>query len=578
MALGVGIVAFAMLAAAPWLQAGACCVNDFCQDITQGECDAAFGEYHGDPTTCETISCTSGEALFREYDPVRPPMILTDPGIRAICMTPYPDLDPVPAGTTLVFYRVGDQGFPDPSAPDYIEIMMTPGGWNGQLDWTGADCTQGSACCIAPDVCHLVRDQDACETVYSGLYAGDGVDCSMADCSMPSGACCEGIGQCSDTPELACAGMWMGEGTDCASYTCEGSCCLFDASCVEAAHEDECLALNGGFGGDGTNCSMFVCNGACCLQDNSCVETPNAPECEAQNGTFQGDGSDCALIDCGAIDGACCDALGRCTDGTDEECFQAGGTFQGPGTDCATVDCMDQPGACCEARGVCITEVPSMCPGEHKGINTDCANFACEGACCLPDETCVMVMGEGECTAMNGEWQGDGTDCLTTDCRTPIGACCDAVGGCIETTQVECENAGSRYMGDETLCALVDCGDRPGACCEALDVCVEVLESACTGEFQGMDTFCIDYQCRGACCLMDQSCIEVMGQEECEVGNLGEWQGDGTECITVDCTRPIAACCLPGAICVMETEAICGTIGGTWQGEGTNCATVDCPF
>ena len=577
LALGAGIIALSVLAAAPCWGQGVCCVDNVCNDLgDQVACIAASGEYHGDGTTCETVSCTSGVPLFRQYDPSTPPTILTDPPVRYICFDPYGDPDPVPMGTYLTFYRIEDQAAPVPPNP-YELLMVTPQGFGGSLMWTGADCTQGSACCVADGVCHLVRDQAHCTSVYGGVYPGDGVDCASANCSMAVGACCESLDMCSDVPELSCPGQWMGELTDCSMYQCHGACCMADMSCIEAASEEECIAQGGGWGGDGTDCSMFQCQGACCLADNTCIHTPNAPECELQGGTFQGDGTDCAFTDCGAIPGACCDALGRCTDGTDDDCLLTGGVFQGPGTDCASVDCMDQPGACCTALNTCITEIPSMCPGEHRGLGTSCATIGCSGACCLPDESCFEAMGPVACEAMSGEWQGEGTDCLTAECNIPFGACCDISGGCTEVTEQQCIDAGSAFQGDETLCALVDCDARPGACCEAMGVCVEVLELACGGEFQGEGTNCLAIQCSGACCLMDGSCIETMAEGEC-LANLGAWQGDGSECITVDCTLPTGACCLPGAICVVETEPVCVSIPGVYQGNGTNCATTDCPL
>src|SRR5437867_567487 len=44
--------------------------------------------------------------LFREYDPTRPPAILTAPPVRQITGTPYDDPDAMPAGTRSVFYKV----------------------------------------------------------------------------------------------------------------------------------------------------------------------------------------------------------------------------------------------------------------------------------------------------------------------------------------------------------------------------------------------------------------------------------------------------------------------------------------
>ena len=83
---------------------------------------------------------------------------------------------------------------------------------------------------------------------------------------------------------------------------------------------------------------------------------------------------------------------------------------------------------------------------------------ALTGACCLPGETCQDV-DFSTCSGLAGSFQGDGTNCLTTTCVDPVGACCspDSPWGCTELSQFDCENQGDSYQGDGTLCAGLAC-------------------------------------------------------------------------------------------------------------------------
>jgi hypothetical protein len=40
---------------------------------------------------------------------------------------------------------------------------------------------------------------------------------------------------------------------------------------------------------------------------------------------------------------------------------------------------------------------------------------------------------------------------------------------------------------------------------------------------------------------------------------------------------PVGACCLPGGLCMVGTEAHCVEAGGAYAGDGTDCETADCP-
>jgi len=83
--------------------------------------------------------------------------------------------------------------------------------------------------------------------------------------------------------------------------------------------------------------------------------------------------------------GACCLADGSCTLLNEDECVAAGGLFQGVGAPCSA--------------GACVGD---------------------EGACCLPDLSCVEVDSEDACVALGGVFQGEDTLCGQICCEATI--------------------------------------------------------------------------------------------------------------------------------------------------------------
>ena len=92
-----------------------------------------------------------------------------------------------------------------------------------------------------------------------------------------------------------------------------------------------------------------------------------------------------------------------------------------------------------------------------------------EGACCLPDGSCVES-DEASCDAQCGTFEGLGTSCREVDCPTlATGACCLGDGLC-EDTHGACvceELEGGTYEGDGTSCAQGCCAP---ACEPTLDI------------------------------------------------------------------------------------------------------------
>ena len=160
-------------------------------------------------------------------------------------------------------------------------------------------------------------------------------------------------------------------------------------------------------------------------------------------------------------------------------------------------------------------------------------NCVSAGACCLPDGSC-SIKTQGDCAAASGTYQGDGTDCSTTNCPQPRGACCFSNGFCLQLTSADCTSAGGHWNGANTACN--------GNTCPT-----------------------------GACCLPSGQCITAT-QSQCTAQN-GTFKGVGTTCANANCPQPKGACCVGGGFCLLLTASDCNGIpGSSWAGAGTTCA------
>lgn len=159
------------------------------------------------------------------------------------------------------------------------------------------------------------------------------------------------------------------------------------------------------------------------------------------------------------------------------------------------------------------------------------------GACCLPTGAC-SVESDVDCNALNGAFQGEGTDCVGIMCPEPTGACCFVqTGGCIDgLTQTQCGGANGIYAGNGTDCNTF--------------VCFPI----------------------GACCLPDGSCLSDQSPADCDTAG-GVFQGDGTICASTNCPIPMGACCFDSGFCLDLSESDCGMAAGTYRGDDTECAT-----
>ncbi len=172
----------------------------------------------------------------------------------------------------------------------------------------------------------------------------------------------------------------------------------------------------------------------------------------------------------------------------------------------------------------------------------ECPEPPALGACCFVTGECQLLMVE-ECTALGGDFQGDGTVCDPNPCPSTLGACCFADGHCEIMNGVDCEHYNGNWLGPETLCDPTPCDQPSEACCFTNGNCTFVPPEACEqagGTPQGYGTTCEVIACRapamGACCLDDDSCI-VTFEDEC--GPLGGIWNDGVACAPNPCSTSI---------------------------------------
>jgi len=136
-------------------------------------------------------------------------------------------------------------------------------------------CNKPGACCVnfpgelGINCFSLTSSQ--CIGISFSSFAGNGTKCETTNCTTVSnnlGACCDGIGGCSELSEQECfsiSGFYQGRGSVCIDSTtgtsvCStgtGPCCI-DTECSTLSGV-ECLARNGYYLGMGRSCNEFEC-------------------------------------------------------------------------------------------------------------------------------------------------------------------------------------------------------------------------------------------------------------------------------------------------------------------------------
>jgi len=443
-----------------------------------------------------------------------------------------------------------------------------------------ADCVDEPREC--PD------DGDPCTREFCDSADGECKrDVFCGACCVPNDQCRENVTQ--QDCETNLGGTFMGLGSECISSPC-GACCEFDTGiCIDGVLLSECDRIRGVFQGSDSICDADSCRGACCdpgfflpgCYDNT---TPEACAQISNDAVFVGVGVECANAPCGAC---CVTETSECGDAfTRQACEQRQWVYQGDGTACDP----DNPceGACCLPDGTCTVVLAEDCAGDFRGAGTACDELEppCApfpgGACCF-DKECIDGTSAETCiNSLGGDFQGAGTLCATADCAA-TGACC--VGeGCGQLTRAGCAAFGALagvetlFLGEGVPCAgeFADQCPARGACCQDIGPCVITRQRDCFGDYRGDGTTCPD-ACLGACCPPDGECI-VTTDDQCP----GQFGGAGSDCSEVTC-KPFA----PGACCAYYKgcrdnvsrefcESGLGPYANVYFGEGTTCATSDC--
>ncbi|MHC5005569.1 MAG: hypothetical protein ACYTJ0_20910, partial [Planctomycetota bacterium] len=204
---------------------GACCLPDgSCVDgLSQDECAAADGEYQGDQSTCDEVTCEQ-------------------PPTGACC-------------------------YLDGSCVDDVPLLACKGaGGEYQGDGTACDTAEcdKAACCL-PEThpqAPCVRTTEPRCVAMGGEFLGIGVECDdELACTDFPGACCFPDGTCMTGREDDCVnagGVFQGQTTACGSCPQPGACCFPDGSCApaDALGGADCV---GTYQGDDVTCDEVTC-------------------------------------------------------------------------------------------------------------------------------------------------------------------------------------------------------------------------------------------------------------------------------------------------------------------------------
>ena len=87
-------------------------------------------------------------------------------------------------------------------------------------------------------------------------------------------------------------------------------------------------------------------------------------------------------------------------------------------------------------------------------VTTPVAQGGAVGACCLPDLSCELLT-EFECGQIGGSFQGEFTDCASTNCVS-LEACCFLNGVCTMETPNRCLALGGITQGPGSDCATAN--------------------------------------------------------------------------------------------------------------------------
>lgn len=205
------------------------------------------------------------------------------------------------------------------------------------------------------------------------------------------------------------------------------------------------------------------------------------------------------------------------------------GTCTGTVVDRPT-DCKAPPpvGTCCEiCTGTSTQTTESACPDNAFYTWTNVANGTCTdpdgpnallGICCYRNITNQIIthpdtVTDCECSQLannisaNKIWtpiDSCNTNISAINCQNAfdeIGACCDGIGGCEQTTLTGCTKY---WQGKGKVCSYSSggttknrCSSGPSACCVNGNCSPSSIQSSCSGSYYGCGFTCGDFSCTG---------------------------------------------------------------------------------
>lgn len=246
------------------------------------------------------------------------------------------------------------------------------------------------------------------------------------------------------------------------------------------------------------------------------------------------------------------------------------------------------PGACCLDDETCVVVSAEECDalaGTFQDYGLACTPDLCvipTGACCWDDDSCT-VHSRADCATRGGEYRGDGTDCDPNPCPPPpppTGACCFSESECLRLSQAACSSQGGQWTGAGTTCESGVCADGPGACCRDNGSCRIRTKSDCLDDgeiFLGVGMSCSPNPCTpqpGACCIDELGC-QVLTPQACSAAG-GRYRGRDVPCSPATCPPITGACCLPDGSCERRYQPVCEAAGGNYLGDGQACVAGAC--
>jgi hypothetical protein len=455
----------------PCPQPGACCFLDgSCMIVTQAACDALYGAFKGEGTTCDPNPCP-------------PPCVECPPeGIpegEPDCGPDYADnynggcnsspnvFQPIVCGATICgeggtylfggtqrrdtdWYQV-DTTEPTtftwtvtatfPALVGLIEQIVpgVPGCDNitGYVNpsFTTVACQPGgvTTVCLPAGTYYFFVATSA----FAGVACGSPYVATLTCDPCATGACCQGDGQCLpdyNQPDCAAAGgIWQGAGTVCDPNPCVGACCFLDGAC-EVLPQTVCTDGGGTYLGGGTSCDLDPCPqpgpDTCDIaklvsvpgniyEHNRLATDDNPPYCGTsapyKNVWYKviGTGNTITASTCSLstnfdtkIQVFCDCPPVTCVAGNDDSCNLSGHSLN------STVSFCTVAGV---THYITVGSYSSTTVGDFELIVTDdgvpCTGAICVpmGACCYPDGSCTMTP-EEQCTS--GIWLGEGSSCI----------------------------------------------------------------------------------------------------------------------------------------------------------------------